>query len=96
MRWHDLPYVIDNWVEKVAALGYDVRQSAANVITASHIGYCCNPDTSQIGIFGPLASPADLAPTGFSIGEPAGNPSPPFRTLHYAGDNSSSTSKVEA
>lgn len=59
MHWHDVPAAIDRWVEKAAAPGYDVRQAAAAVITASHVGYYIDPDSSRVGIFAPLATVPD-------------------------------------
>lgn len=59
MHWHDIPAIIDLWVEKSAAPGYDVRQCAANVITASHVGYYYDPISERVGIFSPMATDAD-------------------------------------
>jgi hypothetical protein len=59
MHWFDIPATIDAWVEKVAAPGYDVRQEAAGTITASHVGYYVDPETSRVGIFAGMAAPDD-------------------------------------
>lgn len=61
MHWYDIPSVVDLWVEKAAAPGFDVRQAAANVITASHVGYYFDPITDRVGIFAPMASKPDAA-----------------------------------
>ena len=61
MHWHDIPDVVDDWTEKIAALGFDVRQKAANVITSSHVGYYADPLTDRVAVFAPLASTGDLA-----------------------------------
>lgn len=59
MRWQDVPETIDRWAEKAAAQGYDVRQAAAAVITASHVGYYVDPETSRTGIFAAMATAPD-------------------------------------
>lgn len=61
MHWDEIPAAVDLWVEKAAAPGYDVRQAAANVITASHVGYYIDPLTDRVGIFAPMASRPDAA-----------------------------------
>jgi len=61
MHWHDLPSVIDDWVEKIAAPGYDLRQAAANVITGTHVGYYMDPATDRVALFAPMASSGDRA-----------------------------------
>jgi hypothetical protein len=59
MHWEQLPDIVNQWYEKLAQSGFDLRQATSNVITGSHVGYYIDPDTSRVGIFAPLASTAD-------------------------------------
>lgn len=73
MQWEDLPAVIDDWTLKAAAVGYDLRQHAAGVITGTHVGYYYDPCSDRVGVYAPQASAADAArvkAAAARVGEP--------------------------
>lgn len=93
MHWEDIPAVIDLWVEKAAAPGYDVRQAAVNVITASHVGYYFDPVTDRVGIFAPMASRPDAARVKSAAHRATGT-EPLFLTYHELADPDATWVKV--
>lgn len=61
MQWEDIPQVIDDWAEKIAAPAWDVKRHAAGVITSSHFGYYYHPALEKVAVYAPLASKDDLS-----------------------------------
>jgi len=59
MQWANIPETVDLWVSRVADLGFNLRKSAADAITGSHVGYYVHPETLRIGIFAPLVADSD-------------------------------------
>lgn len=61
MRWEDVPATVDDWFAKTAAVATLLRPLVSDVITASHVGYYCDPYSGRVGVFAPLASASDAA-----------------------------------
>jgi hypothetical protein len=59
MRWEDVPVAVDEWLLKVAATGYDVRQEAVDVVTGTDVGYYCSPGSGLVAVYAPAADAGD-------------------------------------
>lgn len=63
MEWEDVPEVIDDWLLKVAAPAWDIRQRTSRVLASTDIGYYYHPGLEKAAVYAPLASPGDCART---------------------------------
>lgn len=61
MQWEDIPEVMDDWTQKTASIGFDIRQAAVDVHSECHVGYYYNPATKQAGVYADNASAPGLA-----------------------------------
>lgn len=60
MRWEDLPTVVEDWTEKVAATAYDVRGVASRLFTDDDVGYYINPSDDTVAVYSPRSVASDL------------------------------------
>lgn len=93
MHWEDVPHAVDRWVEKAAGPGFAVRQAAASVITASHVGYYLDPESGRVGVFAPLAAAPDAARVKAAASRAAGA-APFFLSYQALADPAGSWVKV--
>lgn len=93
MEWEDLPYVIADWVEKVAAAGLDVRLAAADVYPTVTTGYYYDPVRARVAIHAPGAPDCDLALAKYAAARATGL-KPLFLTYHDLADPDETWVKV--